>query len=71
MKALVEAVANVVLFILTPVALVWVQSRLVMAIEALAKLPVEKSEARTVNVWGGKHEQASRSCLAQATAEHK
>jgi len=54
MKALVEAVANVVLFILTPVALVWVQSRLVMAIEALAKLPVEKSEARTVNVWGRK-----------------
>jgi hypothetical protein len=37
MNGSVEAVANIVLFIITPVALVWVQSRLAMAIEILAK----------------------------------
>jgi hypothetical protein len=54
MRSLVEAVANVLLFILTPVALVWVQSRLAMAIETLGKLPMENE--RTVL-------DLSRSCL--------
>jgi hypothetical protein len=46
MRSLVEAVANVVLLILTPVALVWVQSRLAMAIETLGKLPMEELLAK-------------------------
>ncbi len=57
MKALVEAAANVVLFILTPVALVWVQSRLAMGIVSLGKLPMEKRDARAVYLWSGNGEQ--------------
>lgn len=71
MKALVEAVAHVVLFTVTPAVGVWVQSRLAVAIEAVGKLPVEKSEAQTIHLWSGNREQAGRSCLAQAAAEHK
>jgi hypothetical protein len=75
MRSLVEAVANVVLFILTPVALVWVHSRLAMAIETLGKLPMEKNEARAVYLWVGNHERTvldlSRSCLAQTAGERK
>jgi hypothetical protein len=75
MRSLVEAVANVVLFILAPVALVWVQSRIAMAIEALGKLPMETNEARVVYRWVGNHEQSvldlSSSCLAQTAAERK
>jgi len=75
MSNLVEAVANVGLFILAPVALVWVQSRLAMAIETLGKLPIEKNEARAVYPWVGNHERAvldlSRSCLAQTAAGRK
>ena len=59
MRSLVEAVANVVLLILTPVALVWVQSRLAMAIETLGKLPMEKNEARAVFPRVGNHERRS------------
>jgi hypothetical protein len=75
MRSLVEAVANVVLLILTPVALVWVQSRLAMAIETLGKLPMEKNEARAVFPRVGNHERTvldlSRPCLAQPAAERK
>jgi hypothetical protein len=75
MRSLVEAVANVLLFILTPVALVWVQSRLAMAIETLGELPMETNEARVVYRWVGNHEQSvldlSSSCLAQTAAERK
>ena len=71
MKVLVEAFANVALFILTPVVGVWIQSRMVMVIETLGKLPVEKSEAHALYFWDPKHEQASPSCLAQAAAEGK
>jgi len=75
MRSLVEAVANVLLFILTPVALVWVQSRLAMAIETLGKLPMEKNEARAVYLWVGNLERTmldiSRSCLARTTAERE
>jgi hypothetical protein len=75
MRSLVEAVANVVLFILTPVALVWVQCRLAMAIETLGKLPMEKNEANAVYPPVGNHEQnvldLTRSCLAQTAAERK
>jgi hypothetical protein len=75
MRSLVEAVANVLLFILAPVALVWVQSRIAMAIEALGKLPMETNEARVVYRWVGNHEQSvlelSSSCLAQTAAERK
>jgi len=75
MRSLVEAVANVMLFILTPVALVWVQSRLAMAIETLGKLPMEKNQARAVYPRVGNHERTvldlSRSCLAQTTTERK
>jgi hypothetical protein len=55
MKSLVEAFANVVLLILTPVALIWVQGRLAVAIEALGKLPMEKNETRAVYPWVGNH----------------
>jgi hypothetical protein len=44
MRSLVEAVDNVVLFILTPVAVVWVQSRLAMAIETSGKSPMENEQ---------------------------
>jgi hypothetical protein len=75
MRSLVEAVANVMLFILTPVALVWVQSRLAMAIETLGKLPKEKNQARAVYPRVGNHERTvldlSRSCLAQTTTKRK
>jgi len=69
MRSLVEAVANVVLFILTPVALVWVQSRLAMAIETLGKLPMEKNEARAVYPWVGNHERIVLD-LAKSTRSH-
>jgi hypothetical protein len=75
MRSLVEAVANVVLFILTPVSLVWVQSRLATAIETLGKLPMETNEARAVYPWVGNLERTvldiSRSCLTQTAAERK
>jgi len=71
MRVLVEAFANVALFMLTPVVVVWIQSRLVMVIETLGKLPVEKSEAHARYLWGGNDKQASPSCLAQAAAEGK
>jgi hypothetical protein len=54
MRSLVEAVANVVLFILTPVALVWVQIRVAMVIETFRKVPREKNEARAVYAWNRK-----------------
>ena len=44
MKSLVEAVANVVLFILTPVIMVWVPISLAQVIEKLGELPIEESE---------------------------
>ncbi len=71
MKVLVEAFANVALLLLTPVVVVWIQSRIVMVIETLGKLPVEKSEAHAHYFWGGKHDQVRFSCLAQAAAEGK
>ena len=75
MRSLVEAVANVLLFILTPVALVWVQSRLAMAIEILGELPMETNETRVVYRWVGNHEQSvldlNSSYLAQTAAERK
>ena len=46
MRSLVEAVANVLLFNLAPVVLVWVQRRLAMAIETLGKLPTEELLAK-------------------------
>jgi hypothetical protein len=44
MKSLVEAVANIVLFILTPVIMVWVPISLAQVIEKLGELPIEESE---------------------------
>jgi hypothetical protein len=45
MTGLVKAVANIVLFILAPVVVVWVQGRLSMAIETIGKVPMEKNDA--------------------------
>ena len=58
MKSLVEAVANVVLFILTPMILVWIQISLVQVIEHIGELPIEESETRAVYVWAGISEEA-------------
>jgi hypothetical protein len=48
MKSLVEAVANIVLFILTPVIMVWVPISLAQVIEKLGELPIEESETWAV-----------------------
>jgi len=66
MTGLVEALANIVLFILTPVFVVWGQARLVIAIETVGKCPLEKT---------GNHEHVmpdlSRSVIARATSGSK
>jgi hypothetical protein len=59
MRSLVEAVANVLLFILAPVALVWVQSRVAMAIETLGKLPMEELLAKHSRICSIKPGQVS------------
>jgi hypothetical protein len=56
MTGLVEALANIVLFILTPVVVVWAQSRLAVAIETVGKSPLEENDAEAVNLWAGNHE---------------
>ena len=58
MKSLVEAVANIVLFILTPVIMVWVQISLAQVIEKLGELPIEESETWAVYRWAGNSEEA-------------
>ena len=58
MKSLVEAVANVVLFILTPMILVWIQISLVQVIENIGELPIEEGETRAVYRWAGISEEA-------------
>jgi hypothetical protein len=57
MKSLVEAVANIVLFILTPVIMVWVQISLAQIIENIGEPPIEESENRTVYRWAGNSEE--------------
>jgi hypothetical protein len=75
MTGLVEALANIVLFILTPVVVVWEQARLVIAIETVGKCPLEKNDAEAVNLWAGNHEHVmpdlSRSVIARATSGSK
>ena len=56
MMGLVEALANIVLFILTPVVVVWAQSRLAVAIETVGKSPLEENDVEAVNLWAGNHE---------------
>jgi hypothetical protein len=58
MKSLVEAVTNIVLFILMPVIMVWVQIRLAQVIENIGELPIEESETRSVYRWTGNSEEA-------------
>jgi hypothetical protein len=58
MKSLVEAVTNIVLFILTPVIMVWVQISLAQVIENIGELPIEESETRAVYRWAGNSEEA-------------
>jgi hypothetical protein len=58
MKSLVEAVTNIVLFILTPVIMVWVQISLAQVIEKLGELPIEESETWAVYRWAGNSEEA-------------
>jgi hypothetical protein len=58
MESLVEAVAKFVLFILTPVIMVWVQISLAQVIENIGKLPIEESEAQAVYRWAGKSAEA-------------
>jgi len=53
MRSLVEAVANVVLFILAPVALVWVQSRLAMVIETLLSPSLHPDGCHNKYSFGG------------------
>jgi hypothetical protein len=70
-EGLVEVLANVALVVLTPVALVWLQSGLVMVIEAVGKLRMEESEILGVCLLSGNHEQPSCPRPAQAVAEHE
>jgi hypothetical protein len=46
MNSLVEAVSTIVLFILTPVIVVWVQISLAKVIENIGELPIEAGETR-------------------------
>ena len=69
MKSLAEAVANIVLFILTPVIMVWVQISLAQVIENIGEPPIEESETRAAYRWAGNSEGCastlSRSSIAQ------
>jgi hypothetical protein len=58
MKSLVEAVANIALFIFTPVIMVWVQITLAQVIENIGERPIEESETRAVYRWAGNSEEA-------------
>jgi hypothetical protein len=58
MKSLAEAVANIVLFILTPAIMVWVQISLAQVIENIGELPIEESETRAVCHRAGISEEA-------------
>jgi hypothetical protein len=75
MKSLVEAVAYIVLFILTPVIMVWVQISLAQVIEKLGELPIEESKARPGQFTVGLGilrrlcSTLSRSSIAQTVAE--
>jgi len=73
MTSLVKAVANIVLFILAPVAVVWVQARLAMAIETIGEVPLVKPRRAIFGI--GNHEQTmanlSRSRLTHDTAERE
>jgi hypothetical protein len=51
MNCLVEAVSTIVLFILTPVIVVWVQINLAKIVENIRELPIEASETGAVNGW--------------------
>jgi hypothetical protein len=51
MTSLVKAVANIVLFILAPVAVVWVQARLAMAIETIGGSSTGEAETRYLWNW--------------------
>jgi hypothetical protein len=75
MKSLVEAVANIVLFILTPVIMVWVQISLAQVIEKLGELPIEESKAKPgqfivgLGILRRLCSTLSRSSIAQTAAE--
>ena len=75
MTGLVEALANIALFILTPAFVVWAQGRLAIAIETVGKCPLENNVAEAVNLWAGNHEHVmpdlSRSGVARATTGSK
>jgi hypothetical protein len=51
MKSLVEAIAVIILFVLTPVIAMWVQISLAQVIENIGNLPIEESEIRAVYRW--------------------
>ena len=56
MNSLVEAVAILVLFIVTPVIVLWVLIGFTNVIGNLAELPIDESEALAVCHWGGNSE---------------
>jgi hypothetical protein len=57
MNSLVEAVSPIVLFILTPVIVVWVQINLVKVVENIRELPIEGSETGAVYRWADNSEE--------------
>jgi hypothetical protein len=57
MKSLVEAVSTIVLFIMTPVIAVWLQTGLAQVIENIGEVPIEESETRMFYRWAGNSEE--------------
>ncbi len=58
MKSLVEAVGIILLFVLTPVIVVWVLIGLAQVIENMGELPIDESETLPVCHWAGNSEEA-------------
>ena len=72
MKSLVEAVVNIVLFILTPMIVVWAQIRLVLVIENIGASNRGKQNLGSLHCAGNSEEAVltlSRSSIARTTAE--
>ena len=53
MTSLLEAVANIVLFVLTPMTAVWVLISLARVIEHIGDLPIDEMETFAVRPWAG------------------
>jgi hypothetical protein len=64
MKSLLEAVAIIMLFFLTPLIAVWVLVSLARVIENIGDLPIDEREPQAAGVCASK---LSHSCATQTT----